>query len=530
MNRAELEQLVSAYVSGLISEQQHQDLESELSQNAESRRVFRELVDLEISLSEWSRGGGESRSEGGRSFEREELLRRKESRQTSWSAPRWALVVAGLSAVLIGGWVLIASFKHDQFAGVEKVVESPSIPRSFGTIREKDCVWQEMGGTDVGLERPTKAIIEGRYRLVSGVAQLAFDSGSRLTLQGPSELIVDSVASATFLGGSVVVNVSELSDGFLLSTPEAEIVDLGTEYGVTLDESMAEIHVFDGSVIWKPNGASENEVTTITNGQASRFSRREPTKANRIPWGQRKFVREMESEIQRKASGDLIAFDGFENLAGKIRQGRSGFGWSGGWQPPGRRRGNATIVDAPPGISFGHDRTGLRMIELANGGSIQRSLERPLVIDKAPIYFSFILYRQSELGKDSSFQFSISEETSGRAGRRQIKQVGLGISSDGFPFLKYAGVIQEVATRISHEAMFCVVRIDSVDELNRRIQFRIFSELENVLVEPTSWTVISDPHPIELKLNQVQLQTGENGRWRMDELRIGKTWDSILNQ
>ena len=41
--------------------------------------------------------------------------------------------------------------------------------------------------------------------------------------------------------------------GYTILTPTAEVVDLGTEFGVDVDDSGAsEVHVFDGDVVARP--------------------------------------------------------------------------------------------------------------------------------------------------------------------------------------------------------------------------------------------------------------------------------------
>ena len=112
-------------------------------------------------------------------------------------------------------------------------------------------------------------------------------------------------------------------------TPEAHILDEGTQYAVSLDADSIEVHVFDGSVIWiAERGDSEFE-DRIGSGEAKRFTRAAPNRPHRIPFGQRQFVRRIESDIRNAAGAGLLAYDGFENLAGQLRRGRSGFGWAG---------------------------------------------------------------------------------------------------------------------------------------------------------------------------------------------------------
>lgn len=72
---------------------------------------------------------------------------------------------------------------------------------------------------------------------------MSFDSGSDIVMEAPCEMVVLSSESARLLSGSVFVNVTDLSNGFVLETPESRIIDEGTEYAVALDQNSTEVAV-----------------------------------------------------------------------------------------------------------------------------------------------------------------------------------------------------------------------------------------------------------------------------------------------
>ena len=105
-----------------------------------------------------------------------------------------------------------------------------------------------------------------------------------------------NLSDSRLITGSVFVNVTEVSNGFLLETPEAQIIDEGTQYAVILDSLATEVHVVDGSVIWTPTNADVDFEDRITTGDARRYLRSEPSRANRIPFGKRQFVRRIDEQ------------------------------------------------------------------------------------------------------------------------------------------------------------------------------------------------------------------------------------------
>ncbi len=235
-------------------------------------------------------------------------------------------------------------------------------------------------------------------------------------------------------------------------------------------------------------------------------------------------------EVQENADGQLIAFDGFENLAGKIRRGRSGFGWAGGWQPPGRRRNVGTIVDAPDDEVFGLKRASHRVLKLSQGAVIQRELEHPLFAEnRSDVYVSLLLLRRVELDvENSSFQFKMTSGESGRRSRRDRTGIGFGLTSNSSPYVKNGGVINDVGIRIPNEVVFLVAHISANDKSEAQIRLRVYRKGDDVdKIEPDEWTTSSPLISCEVDLAHIMLSSGSNGDWEIDQVRIGETWSSV---
>lgn len=91
--------------------------------------------------------------------------------------------------------------------------------------------------------------IGSKLRLHSGVIEAEFSSGARCIIEAPSELKVISENRISLTGGVSWFEVPPQAVGFTIETPELEIVDLGTEFGVIATvKNMPEIHVIKGSV------------------------------------------------------------------------------------------------------------------------------------------------------------------------------------------------------------------------------------------------------------------------------------------
>ncbi len=89
----------------------------------------------------------------------------------------------------------------------------------------------------------------GLLRLNEAYLQMEFFSGAVIGLTGPAELRIESKDAATIFSGQVTAYVPDRARGFVLNAPGAAVVDLGTEFGLRIDESgNTEVEVIQGEV------------------------------------------------------------------------------------------------------------------------------------------------------------------------------------------------------------------------------------------------------------------------------------------
>jgi hypothetical protein len=113
--------------------------------------------------------------------------------------------------------------------------------------RLANCVWEaNMPPLRVGQDIAAGTAIN----IKSGLAQLVFESGAELVLQGPCQLRVDNSMLCRLLFGNVSAEVPHRAAGFTVRGPSAEVIDLGTRFGFSVgDAGHSEVHVFQGEVI-----------------------------------------------------------------------------------------------------------------------------------------------------------------------------------------------------------------------------------------------------------------------------------------
>ena len=80
------------------------------------------------------------------------------------------------------------------------------------------------------------------------MAEIIFDVGAKVILQGPATFEVESGTSARLsLGKATTQITTAAARGFQIRTPQATFVDQGTEFGVEVSPGgSSRVHVFQG--------------------------------------------------------------------------------------------------------------------------------------------------------------------------------------------------------------------------------------------------------------------------------------------
>jgi hypothetical protein len=115
-----------------------------------------------------------------------------------------------------------------------------------------------------------------RVELASGFAEITFDSGAQVTLEGPASLDLHSAWDAVLHRGTLKANVPAEAIGFRISNASVNVVDLGTEFSMVADENGAtEVFVLQGAVETAARDAAGHEAAPVVlrEKQARRFAR-----------------------------------------------------------------------------------------------------------------------------------------------------------------------------------------------------------------------------------------------------------------
>ncbi len=136
----------------------------------------------------------------------------------------------------------------------------------------QDCTWTDSKpGLELGDQLPHGQHLE----LKSGIAEITFDSGAQITLEGPVALDLNSAWEATLHEGKLRAEVPAEAVGFAIQSATVDVVDLGTEFGMTVDANGAtDVCVLTGSVeaTSREAGRAEPAKFVLKQHSARRFS------------------------------------------------------------------------------------------------------------------------------------------------------------------------------------------------------------------------------------------------------------------
>lgn len=222
-----LHELASAAIEGTASESQLQALTQLLRENSVARDEYLMLIDLHAVLST-DLVASTPKAESG-VVDRHQTENPLAGKQLKWLSI--AGVVALAASLLIAVSWLWPSDKSVEF-------------KSFASIAQgKDAIW-ESSIAEVG-----DRVGSTTLKLRSGIVRIEFDSGVEVTLEGPAKFKLITVTRTQLASGLLTATVPPGAEGFTVDTPSAQVIDLGTSFGIDIgDDGFSNVSVFDGEV------------------------------------------------------------------------------------------------------------------------------------------------------------------------------------------------------------------------------------------------------------------------------------------
>lgn len=164
--------------------------------------------------------------------------------------------------------------------------------------RTVDAEWQDNNAA----AQAGQDLRKGKFNLRHGLAEIRFDSGASVILEGPARIELISSNSMNVLEGKIVATVVRDAIGFVVNTPQGKVLDLGTEFGIQVDQSgQSQVHVFAGEVLLYPT--LQDGHLKVSQGDAKSVN--QTGRIDDIPLQAASFVRQEEMDAKLLAqTGD----------------------------------------------------------------------------------------------------------------------------------------------------------------------------------------------------------------------------------
>lgn len=250
--------LIDGYLADRLSAAELAQLEVELRENADARSYLAAYLRLDHDL----------HLEAHARAQAEAALRRIDAANPSAAsaAPvtssrlrlrplRWLAAAAAVAAAVGVGFIAARS------GGRSPVIAAPN-PGTVSTtkvsleadvarlVNAQNCRWTDG-------EPPADFRAGSVIALDRGLAELRFASGAVVLLEGPARLELLAGNSARLHRGRLTGRVHGPIKGFEVFAPTGKVVDLGTEFGVSVTPAgRTDVYVFDGKVEAFAEGAS----------------------------------------------------------------------------------------------------------------------------------------------------------------------------------------------------------------------------------------------------------------------------------
>lgn len=382
----------------------------------------------------------------------------------------------------------------------------------------------------------------GPVGLETGTSVLRFDGGAELVMVGPTAIHLQSAGGVLVHKGDVVVRATDGAEGFVVTTPTSEVVDLGTEFAVKVNRSgTTEVHVLDGEVSYRGLNAADGLAKILRAGEGIAID--DKGRPTAVPMNSPRF-QEFIRRINPRVRADLlIAYEGFNYSPGVLPLSEStvGKGWAGPWRKrsPNERTHPAEdsspdhfeIVHGEMNVTWPVPGGRLGSLKLPGGGVYYvRPLTEKLNLDRDGVTFFSLMVRETERRMDSDRPRERLRLTLRSSADYDGQAISFGHSPGYRPTVRTGAGISHTSPLVlpAEQTTLWVGKIVARKQGEDEIYFRVYGETDVLdYAEPATWHVVTRDVELDASLDLILLSSeGETSRL-VDELRIGPTWRSV---
>ena len=255
---SDLRSLFANYISGDISSTQLQALEAALSESSYLRRDFIEYMNIESAICDLAAISEHEIAEIGIEVTVNADQNRASTVETGNQAIRFRLRGVTIFGIIAAS-LLVTFFWFGNPSNEIKTSVATLVTNIEANVLYNGEPWND---SELG---------SGEYQMDSGLIHLQFAGGVMVFVEAPARFDAVSGKRLVLHNGRLSASVPPEGIGFTVETPEAEVIDFGTEFSVDVESGESEVHVFEGLVRVQPKTSTdgrEGEVIELRTDQA----------------------------------------------------------------------------------------------------------------------------------------------------------------------------------------------------------------------------------------------------------------------
>ena len=452
----------------------------------------------------------------------------------SWT---WTTCFCAVLVAVTAGQLFLYQRNYPPKNNSQDSLTTPTVQAlSNRQIHLATLVHSELAQWETPLSRHGK-LSAGKYCLKSGKARLIMFNGNELVVDsqhGATEFEFVSPRLVLLHSGTIIARVHEKEIGFTIETPTTQLVDVGTEFAVTVSEQGSQVEVLEGAVHVKPlEGQAAMNYSLFASQDAFQFSNATEARGKPVK-GDNARLREIQKAVRSNATKQSLplAFEYFENL-GPAKLKSAGNGWDGSWRWGSFDGPEATLVTKSgplAGTPAWLPDAGTRYLIQPASSVHYRNLLRPLALDTDADYYISLLIRKLPILENEKIRKDGVGLTLFSSAQPR-KSPGLGFSLDGtdrFTVWNNEEKYQGGKYGEPDTTYFVVLKISASNKGQDNLFLKAYVQDDAIdFVEPKRWDVVGHPGDHDFKLDRIGTWSRASCFALIDEIRVGDTWQSV---
>ncbi|WP_417376137.1 LamG-like jellyroll fold domain-containing protein [Gimesia maris] len=266
--------LIDAFLQGTISDQQQAELERLLASDSEQRQLYIDYMQVHNGLTTWANETTEPATWIPQPASETQPSQRKSPRFLLMLVSSLVAATLLLSLAYYAGW----NTRADSSSAIAELsIDQPADETSQPQTDHIALLTQAVGvewDTNRNLQAGA-GLSAGWLKLKQGTIQVELISGASILIEGPAAVKLISPLKAFCQFGKVRASVPEQAHGFTMETSRLNVVDLGTEFTLSLDQSgSGQVQVIDGKVELHSTDSqlTPANVQSLTTGEGVQFN------------------------------------------------------------------------------------------------------------------------------------------------------------------------------------------------------------------------------------------------------------------